>query len=126
MVKKAMSVSVDRPENDVVVVKISGEIGLTALMGADGAHSGVRGDNELDEQLRSAIPTAAKRVIVDLTDATYLSSMGIGTLVRLKNRVATDGDFRVVATGALVTLLKYGRLDQLFKIYPTVSQAFAE
>src|SRR4051794_24900969 len=98
MVKKPMSVSVDRADGDVVVVKISGEIGLDSVVGAEGKHSGVGGDNALDAQLRSAVPGPVKLVVVDLTEATYLSSLGIGALVRLRNRVAPDGSFRIVAT----------------------------
>jgi len=123
MVKQPMSVTADRMGDDLVVVRIAGEIGIGALVGDNIRHSGVAGDNALDALLREAVPTPVKLVIVDLTDATYLSSMGIATLIRLKNRIAGDGQFRMAVTGNLVTLLKYGRLDQIFSLFPSVEEA---
>lgn len=125
MVKQPMTVTVNRPSADVAVVKIAGDIGLGQMVGDDGKHSGVSGDTVLEEKLRLAVPEPVKLVVVDLTDATYLSSLGIGTLLRLRNRIVPPGEFRMAANGNLVVLLKHGRLDQLFKIFPTVNDAIA-
>lgn len=120
-----MTVTVNRPSADVAVVKIAGDVGLGQMVGDDGKHTGVSGDTVLEEKLRLAVPEPVKLVVIDLTDATYLSSLGIGTLLRLRNRIVPPGEFRMAANGNLVVLLKHGRLDQLFKIFPTVNDAIA-
>ena len=121
-----MSVTVAHPSADVTIVKIAGEIGLSALVGQSGKHSGVDGDNFLDTELRRLVPEPTKVVVIDLTAASYLSSMGIGTLMRFRKRLAfINSDVRVAATGQMITLLKLGRLDQLLPIFPSVEAAMA-
>jgi anti-anti-sigma factor len=118
-----MSVSVDRSNADALVVRIAGEIGMTALLGEGGKHSGTDGNNALDAALEENVPPETRRV-VDLTGASFLSSMGIGTLMRFRNRMAErGGEVRVAARAQMVTLLKLGRIDQLLPLYPTVAAA---
>jgi len=117
-----MSISVSHASADASVVQIAGEIGLTALLG-DGQQF-KEGDNALDSGLRAAVPTPPPVVVLDLTDASYICSLGIGTLMRFrKSLAAQQADVRVAATGQLVTLLKLGRLDQLLPVFPTVAEA---
>ena len=91
MDQKPMSVAVERRSQDITVARISGKIGLEALIGVDGKPTGISGNNALDESLRKAIPTPVKIVIVDLSDATFLSSIGISALVRLRQRCDKQG-----------------------------------
>jgi anti-anti-sigma factor len=130
MEKQAMSVTVERPDavssvpSDTLIVKIAGEIGLTSMVGTGGAHTGIDGDTVLDETLRETVPDPVSLVILDLTAATYLSSLGIGALLRFKGRVEqSDGQVRVVANDHMVTLMRFGRLDKLFQIFPDVAAA---
>jgi hypothetical protein len=116
-----MSVTVAQSTADAIVIRITGEIGLGALV--TDQHTGVQGDNALDITLRNLVPAPPGLVVIDLTGASFLSSMGIGTLMRFRNRVAPASDVRVAATGQLVTLLKMGRLDQLLPIFPSVPAA---
>jgi anti-anti-sigma factor len=124
MEKQPMSVSVDRSNADAVVVRITGEIGMTALLGPGGQHTGIAGDNALDDALVDVVPAGTKCVVVDLTGASFLSSMGIGTLVRFRNQQAEKGcAVRLAAGPQMITLLKLGRLDQLLPVFPTVVAA---
>jgi anti-anti-sigma regulatory factor len=124
MEKQPMSVTVATSTADVLVIKIDGEIGLSSLLG-EGGQAAVGGENALDASLRSLAAEPPKVVVFDLTGASYLSSMGIGTLMRFRKRVSPGSDVRVAAGRQLVTLLKLGRLDQLLPIFPNVDAAIA-
>lgn len=109
---------------DTLIIRISGEIGLTSMLGDGVAHTGVDGDTALDHALRSAVPDRVNLVILDLTSATYLSSLGISALARLKHRIEeASGSLRLAASPSVITLMRFGRLDQLFSVFPDVAAA---
>ena len=126
--KPPMTVTVKRSgaasPNDALVVKISGEVGLDSVMGPQGAHTGVDGDTALDAALTKAVPASPPLVIVDLTEVTYLSSLGMGALLRFKHRLAENqSDVRLAGSDQMVTLLRRCRLEQVFSLFPTLAAA---
>jgi anti-anti-sigma factor len=130
MQQESMRVTIQKPAGSSprpgsVVVKITGEIGLNAMVGPDGKHTGVDGDTALDIALQNALPEPSSLVVVDLDSVTYLSSLGMGALLRLQKRIKdAGGDFRLAGTSEMVVaLLRRCRLDHAFSLYPDVASA---
>lgn len=125
-----MQVTVENPATDssvgsLAILKISGELGFSAMLGGDTSHSGVHGDTALYETLKKALPAIPKRVILDLHEVTYLSSLGMGALLRIQGDVkSAGGEMRLAApTDLLKSLLERMRLHHAFNIYPSVAAA---
>ncbi|HYE17538.1 MAG TPA: STAS domain-containing protein [Tepidisphaeraceae bacterium] len=111
----------------VVVVQVAGEVGITAMVGEDGKHTGVGEDNALSKALAAALEMGPEIVVVDLGGATYLSSIGMGALLRFANRLGDIGaKLRLAAVPPMVhSLLQRCRLDTAFDIRGTVAEAVA-
>ena len=94
------------------------------ILSADG---GLNADTagEFVGQLERMVDAGVTKIIVDCTRLEYISSYGVGVLVRLHNRLAQHGgDVKIAAARSMVlqalTLLRMGKL---FEIYPDVNQA---
>jgi anti-sigma B factor antagonist len=76
-------------------------------------------------QLESLVDAGVKRIIVDCTHLDYISSYGIGTLVRLHKKLAKHGgDVKVAGPKSMVLqTLSFMRMTEMFAIYPDVDQA---
>ncbi|MBI4574656.1 MAG: STAS domain-containing protein [Planctomycetes bacterium] len=93
-----------RREGDVVVVTLRG-----------------RFDQELCPRLRSALG-AEKRLVMDLGGVDYLSSSGIGELVRL----SIERKLKLAALNDKVRgVLQLAQVDRILEIHPTVAEAVA-
>lgn len=77
------------------------------------------------EDLDRVIEAGVRRVIVDCTQLRYISSYGLGILVRLHKRLRErGGDVRLAAVQApMARLLEMVRLAKVFDIYPSVDAA---
>lgn len=66
-----------------------------------------------------------RRVIVDCSNLTYLSSAGIAALLRLHRRQAARGaDVKIAgARGLILDVLRMTRLDGVFDLHPDVERA---
>ena len=67
------------------------------------------------------------KVILDCNQLTYISSMGLGMLVRVHSRMKKlGGDVKLAAVhGAIAQIIGVVGLNRLFHIYPTVADAIA-
>jgi anti-sigma B factor antagonist len=94
------------------------------ILGADG---GLNGDTAgpFVEQLESLVDAGVDKIIVDCSGMDYISSYGIGVLVRLHKKLAKHGgDVKVAAPKSVVlAALNVARMARLFQIYPDVDQA---
>lgn len=97
---------------DIICVPLSGEL---------------TGDNcdYLMTCLESKVKTRYKNLILDCQNLTYISSMGLGTIVRAHSRMKKFGGDAKLANlhGAGATILKLVGLNRLFEIYPSVESA---
>jgi anti-sigma B factor antagonist len=101
------------------------EIDRTVLiLGADG---GLNSDTSKAflQQLESLVEAGVKQIIIDCSHLDYISSYGIGLLVRLHGKLAKHGgDVKIAAPGGIVMrALSVMHMARLFEIYPDVDQA---
>lgn len=99
-------------DRDVLVIK------------ADGGIDSHNADQFL-EKLGAMIDAGVTKIIVDCTALRYISSYGIGVLVRLHKKLAQrGGQVRLAAVdSAVFKVLRLVRLEHLFHSYPTVEDA---
>ena len=94
------------------------------IVSADGGLSADVADDFV-RQLEGLINGGVTNIIVDLTRLTYISSYGIGVLLRLHNRLKKlGGDVKLAAPqSAILKALTTMRLGSVFEIYPDVNAA---
>jgi anti-anti-sigma factor len=94
------------------------------ILGADG---GLNSDTAKPfiEQLESLVEAGVNKIIVDCSKLSYISSYGIGVLVRLHRKLAKHGgDVKVAAPQSFVLgALNVMHMGKVFEIYPDVNQA---
>jgi len=76
-------------------------------------------------QLESLVDAGVSKIIVDCTHLEFISSYGLGALVRLHNKLAQrGGDVKIAAPQSIVlAALSIMRMGKLFEIYPDVNRA---
>ena len=94
------------------------------ILNADGGLASFNADNFIGE-LERAIELGCRKLIVDCTRLTYISSYGLGVLVRLHKRLAAKGgDVKLSnVSGAVPRVLTLTRLNKIFEMYPTLDDA---
>src|SRR5688572_31397866 len=89
------------------------------VLRADGGLNAQTADQFVGE-LERLVDAGIRRIIVDCGSLDYVSSYGLGVLVRLHKKLAAHGgDVKLAAIKSkLVNVLAMTRMDQLFAIYP--------
>lgn len=91
----------------VTTVRLSGEIDTYTVPQVRGAFQKVPA-------------TTGHKVVVDLTDVTFLDSSGIGAIIGLHRRVVdADGRLVLVCTGMPLQLVRLMSLDQVIDVVQT-------
>src|SRR5438046_3203485 len=77
------------------------------------------------QQLEALVDAGVTKIIVDCTHLDYISSYGVGVLVRLHGKLAKHGgDVKVAAARSMVLqTLTVMHMGDVFSIYPDVDQA---
>ena len=81
--------------------------------------------DELDRQLHLLAVLKPKLAVLDLSQVPFVSSMGIGSLIRFRNQVDADGG-RVALAGmnaSVENTLKLTRLERIFSLHKSVAEA---
>lgn len=67
------------------------------------------------------------KLLIDLSQVSFLDSMGLGALVRIRGNVLTfGGQFALCSiNGQTAMLLQITHMDQIFQIYKDESEAFS-
>lgn len=101
--------------------------GDVLVVSADG---GLDGDTapQFHAELEKLVESGMRKMIIDCTRLTYVSSYGLGVLLRLHKRLAgLGGDVKLAAVpGMVAAVLRVSKLDSLFSIYPDVDRARLE
>ena len=103
--------------DDVYVVRVTGEV--------DMSH-----EEELRDELRTAVAADAKGIVVDLTECEFIDSSGVRALFLSReeqNRGPREpSSFAVAASSEqILRILSVMGLDQVIPIQPTVEEAAA-
>lgn len=84
----------------------------------------------LKEKLLALVETGVERVVVDLTEVTFIESVGLGTLVAARKRlVAGDKSLCLVIADHQVNIrgpFEITRLDEVFPIHATREAAIED
>ena len=94
------------------------------ILNADGGLAAFNA-GEFVGELEKAVDSGARKLIVDCTRLTYISSYGLAVLVRLHEKLASRGGHVKLAHvgGTIPRLLELARLDRIFEMYPTLDDA---
>ena len=94
------------------------------IISADGGLNSENADQFVNE-IGTLIEGGQTKIVVDCTRLNYISSYGLGVLVRLHARLAKrGGNVKLACVKGLVEqLLAVTRLNSLFEIYPDVDRA---
>lgn len=103
-----------RHEDDVAIVGAQGEVDVFTAPG-------------LDAELDALVAGGNSRLVVDLTDVSFLDSTGLGVLVKaLKRAREADGWLRLVVTGDRIRkIFEITGLDASIPIFDTAQDAIA-
>ena len=75
--------------------------------------------------INKVIDSGATKIVIDLTDVSYMDSSGFGTLLGATKRIRPKGGAisLIGCSEAIERMLKITRLDTIFGMYPTVDEA---
>jgi anti-sigma B factor antagonist len=100
--------------DEVFVVRVSGEV--------DMSH-----EEELRGELRNAIDSGSKGIVVDLTECEFIDSSGVRVLLLSREaKNSEDGTERVAVAAAseqILRILSVMGIDRVIPIRPTVDEA---
>jgi anti-sigma B factor antagonist len=102
----------DDVDGDVLVIK------------ADGGLNSETADRFVSD-IETLVDAGLTKIIVDCARLEFISSRGLGVLIRLHKRMKQhDGDVKIASVkSALLDVLRLTRLDKHLEIYPDVSRA---
>lgn len=104
-----------RPEGAYTVIEVAGEIDIDSAP-------------ELREVLLEVTDAGADRLVFDLTDVTFVDSVGLGVLVLARKKMRLrQGSVAIVApTRRLIAIFKISGLDKQFRLRPTLAAVLAD
>jgi len=102
----------------------SPQTGILALEGEIDLHR----SPQVKETLEPLIQQKMARVLVDLSAVSYIDSSGLAVLIETMQRIgAYGGKFALFGLRESVRgIFEIARLDQIFRIFPDETSAFAE
>jgi anti-sigma B factor antagonist len=103
-----------RLDDDTHVIAVTGEVDLFTAP-------------EFKERVMAPIAADVGRVVVDLTDATFIDSSSLGVLIGAHRRLRGRGGRLMVAcdVSAILKTFRVTGLDGVFTVAPTVEEALA-
>ncbi len=96
------------------------------ILSADGGLDSSNAEQFIDE-LETLVESGIRKLIIDCGRLNYISSYGVGVLVRLHNKLATHGGTVKLAAvqSRIINLLEIVALTKLLHIFPNVDEARA-
>lgn len=77
-------------------------------------------------QLLEVVKSGATKLLIDLSDVSFIDSSGLGSFVSLLKSMKGKGTVSIAGANASVTgLFKLTSMDRVFSIYPNVDAFFA-
>ena len=99
---------------DVLVAKVA-----ERRIAAEVAH-------QLKEALADVVKKGNRRIVLDLSDVTFIDSGGLGALISSLKAVGGDGELVLAGScDAVVNMFKLTRMNKVFRMFDTPDQAVA-
>ena len=97
------------------------------VLSADGGLTHRTAD-QFERELTTLVDSGIAKLVIDCTSLTFISSVGIGVLIKMHKKLARrGGNVKLAAVSSrIIDTLRIARLDKLFEIYPNVESALAE
>ena len=94
------------------------------ILSADGGLNSKNAD-QFVEELQTLVDAGTRKLIVDCTRLSYISSYGVGILIRLHKKLAESGGEVKIASvdSPIIKVLRLLRLESIFEIYANVREA---
>jgi anti-sigma B factor antagonist len=110
-----MTFTTERIDPDITVVAGSGKLNMVAAP-------------QLRDTVRRSIDEGCARIVVDLSEISFLDSSGLGALVAcLKSARQAGGDLRIAAPSKQVMMvLQLSNLDRVLARFDTVGDAYRD
>ncbi|ALG68971.1 STAS domain-containing protein [Beggiatoa leptomitoformis] len=81
---------------------------------------------DFKDEMKALIANGQQYIILDLSQTDFLDSSGLGAIVSTLKLLKGEGDLILCGVqGAVISLFKLTRMDNIFSIYPTVTDAIA-
>ncbi len=102
----------DDVQEDILIIKADGDLNAETA-------------DEFVESIGKLVDAGLHSIIIDCSGLDYISSSGLGMLVRLHKRMDEKiGDVKIASVKSLiVNVLRMTRLNKVFSIYPDVESA---
>ena len=76
------------------------------------------------EDLEKLVDVGPRKIIDDCSALDYISSFGLGVLIRLHSRARHGGNVKIASVkGMIVEVMRLTKMNKLFEIYPDFSRA---
>jgi anti-sigma B factor antagonist len=100
---------------DIAVVRADGRLNMVSAP-------------ELRETITATIAAGRPRIVVDLTDTSFIDSSGLGALIEcLKSARQAEGDLRIAAPNDQVRMvLKLSNVDRILRSYDSAAEAYSD
>jgi len=109
---------------DSIVTSVEKHLGVTVLS-VDGVID-LATAQVLEDEIEGLLTDGLTRFVVDLTDVTFMASVGLKILVSTKERLGDTAGFAVVADGPATSRpIQLTHLDDVFALYSTLDEALA-
>lgn len=94
------------------------------ILSADGGLNADTADQFVGE-LETLVESGIRKLVVDCTKLSYISSYGVSILVRLRSKLAKrGGDIKLASVqNIIVTLFEIADLHKIFGMYPRLDEA---
>lgn len=106
------TVRVEQPESQVVVLYLAGAIGMTE-------------SSRLMDYLEQVLAQVPRLLIMDLSELHFITSMGLGTLISTRSKIAKLGGTLILVNPSrhVQEILEITNLTKLFSVFSSVEQA---
>jgi len=102
------------PEKSAAVVEVGGQVHLLEA-------------KELENRLEDIMRKGEQKIILDMSEVTFIASDGLGVLIRLRGDAKARGGFLKIVhpQHQVLGIFRTTRLTKLFDIYSSTKEALA-
>jgi anti-sigma B factor antagonist len=110
-----MDFSTENVDTDIAVVRGDGRLNMVSAP-------------QLRETVLAALDAGRRRIVVDLSNTSFMDSSGLGALIGcLKSARQADGDLRIAAPNEqLRMVLKLSNVDRVLRSYGSADEAYRD